>query len=295
MKKDAQTPIQAAPLPETPSNSTTLSDRRGNEQWPVLARLPEVSPPTSSAPRSNRSAAGLVEYRFDPPQIAASNVTQRATNVRHSAKPHVFERDPGTGQGARPRRFVSPILPHSDPFAIPRSGLRDALAPAVRFLMMFALFTAAGTSILMFNRQVQPTAEPVKPAAATVQPMLVPAADAVQLSPAPPTAAGPIDATTPRTGRRNNDGSQSAIRKESIRRGGTSEIVAELPEMRQLSAHGIALPRVQSTDPQTAGVEDSPARKDVGARPPAVAHLSPYILEDPTRQAQHVDHESSLH
>jgi hypothetical protein len=58
---------------------------------------------------------------------------------------------------------ASPVLPSGDSFAIPREPLHQKLAPVVQFSLLFLLFTAAGTSLLMIGRQVGEV-----PAAATV-------------------------------------------------------------------------------------------------------------------------------
>jgi hypothetical protein len=110
------------------------------------------------------------------------------------------------GRRKIPRRESS-ILPRSNPFSNPRPRLVDSVAPAVRFLTMVALFTAAGIWFQMMGRHAQPT-RTVEPPKTAAQPAAVPAKNADDHTVPAPTATGPIEShsdSDARVGRAKDD------------------------------------------------------------------------------------------
>jgi len=250
--------------------------------WPVLARLPNIAGHAASdlqPPR--RGSARSLEYRFDPP---LSRPFQRGT------------------QASMAPRGNSPILPRSNPFSIPGSSLHDAAAPFVRFMMLVALFTIAGTTILMLGKQGGADPEPAESATIAVQESLEPAAvvapgsSAFEQSASAPTVTGPLGtARLQQIGVSGDaapglaDWTQSGLENgEAAAAPATKDISLDSPVEAAESAADFlpmplsstvrpALPRVQTADPA-----------------PAVAHLPGYILELPSRHASH-DDQPSLH
>ncbi len=287
-------PRRAPTLNQSSSSVMPESERRGGERWPVLARLADVSDQLTTAPmRSRRAAAsaGLINYRFDPPQGA--RVGDDPTGAAERTQPHVFQRLP---------RRVSPILPHSNPFAIPATGLWDRVAPTVRFLVWFALFTVVGTMLLTISRRDTPASKSVRPQissgtgprarlsaepAAEALKSLEPAVSASERTKAVPTAVGPLG-VIPRS---ENPNPQST----------PATTVEPLPA--GTSDH--PLPQVQTFDPQSIGVEgasaqpkmvgDDPARVGESNGQSTVARLSGYVLPAPARQASHDDNQPIIH
>lgn len=280
---------------DTTPSTTPGPERLGgdHEKWPVLARLPDVGDRLrDSAARSNKAAAaGFVNYRFDPPQTAASRtapVTSAARSVQSAgvaasgtAEPHVFHRSQRTDRRERLMRLDSMALPTSDPFAIPQSRLSDTLAPVGRFLLLFALFTAAGTAFLMSTRPAEIKVD--LPSTTAQQEIGTPAIENRSKNEPTPTAAGPLGNTVPRTGTRTKDGNQSATRHRK------SAAVGPTTSTQVATSSGQPLPQVRTADEQST-IAGAPL---IG--PPAVARLSGTIQEVPTRQAQHDDNQSSLH
>jgi hypothetical protein len=251
---------------ETTGYTKADSKRRLAEpaRWPVLARLPDVST-GPLAPRSmKQSAPGAVEYRFDPPQTTNANPQSEIGNPKsaNTSQPHVFERSRPLGQRGIPRR-VSPILPHSNPFSIPGTRLFDSLAPAVRFLTMVALFTAAGTWFQVMNHHSTPPTQPLELPKTAAQQPVAPAKNAVDHTVPAPSATGPIDRvpeTGARVGRANsNDFTSSGPSYGPLP---TFDHPSATPP-HFLVAAGSRVPRVQTTDSKPAGVAGDPAGNDV--------------------------------
>jgi hypothetical protein len=282
------------------STSSDAAPAGEGSDWPVLARLPDVSArlPDGGAPRSNRTAAaGFVSYRFDPPQTAehgAAAVTARSAKPQPfgkamsagPAKPHITPRS-ARGQWHR----ESSVLPHSDPFAIPRTSLRDRLAPVIRFLVLFALFTAVGTSVLRSGRQATPANELSEPSTAATEksfetPTLPARADEIEAPNALPTASGPLGTKSPRMGARPKQQGSSA------RENSQSAIGPASSAARSAASDPKRLPPslgVRASGPNDGRLENNPVP------PPALARLPGYILEAPAQQAYHDQNQSSLH
>ena len=161
---------------------TAESKRRLTElaAKPVLARLPDVS----AELLRQRPAAGRVGYRFDPPENSArgsrigeadaSRVPLKheliySPQTTRTRQPHVFERGRTADRQARLPRRESPILPRSNPFALPRRRMFDSIAPVLRFLTLFALFTAAATWFQVARERNEAMNMPSEPDATTAQ------------------------------------------------------------------------------------------------------------------------------
>ena len=172
-------------------------------RWPVLARLPNASADPLAERFAQAGIPGGIEYRFDPPQPSDKSArTPGSVQAPSSQQPHMFER----ARRGVPRRESS-ILPRSNPFSNPRPRLVDSIAPAVRFLTMVTLFTAAGIWFQMMGRHAQP-ARSIEPPKTAAQPAAVPAKNADDHTVPAPTATGPIEArpdSDARVGRAEGD------------------------------------------------------------------------------------------
>ena len=244
-------------------------------KWPVLARLPDVAAdaPTRGQSPKILAHADAHDYRFDPPQ---------ARSLHH---PHDGDHPP------RVIRRESPILPRTDPFAIPSPGVMEKFGPIVRLVLLIALFTAAGVILLAGGNDQQPSVREKTSAETTVtKQSLEPTAVFAEASAATSTAAGPAlvpDSSEVETTQAAvdlsdvvDDAAPGAVQAS----GGAAEAAghpypqtawpsAALPD----AGHG-ALPQVQTTDP-----------------PQAVAHLPGHITEIPQRHASHDDNQPGLH
>jgi hypothetical protein len=281
------------------SSSTSASGRRGaGGNFPVLARLPDVSEQLPTPRSSRAAAAGFADYRFDPP----AGAEDKPAHTRQAARPHVFQRPPQSDYHTRVAR-QSPILPDSDPFSIPGTSLQERLAPVARFLMLFLLFTAVGTTAMMLSGRRQKAVESNTPRPRSVTPAT--AASHQRLEPAPTTdepLSDPLTAIGP-LGKEPKPAVAAECPLPKLQNPPTSA------ELRLAAANGGSLPQVQTSDPPRAvqgsldpasvvrGSPDPapPKAQDEAGSPPAVANLPGYILQSPSRQAQHDDERSILH
>ncbi len=209
------------------------------------------------------------DYRFDPPQ---------ARSLHH---PHDGDHTP------RVSRHQSPILPRTDPFAIPSPGLMETFGPIVRLVLLIALFTAAGVILLAGGNDQQPSVREKTSAETTVtKQSLEPAAVIAEASASASTAAGPasvpdsIEVDTTQAAVDLDEAAPGAAQASGGATGAaghpypqTAWPSAALPEAGQG-----ALPQVQTTD-----------------APQAVAHLPGHITEIPQRHASHDDNQPGLH
>jgi hypothetical protein len=246
-------------------------------KWPVLACLPDVTPqPARQQPAAEQTTVkAAVGYRFDPPQRHSLHSTRRLADIR------------------RVDRRRSSILPRSDPFSIPASRLQETLAPAIRFLMLVALFTVAGTLLLVTGVGSRQRQTPERSSPAARSPSLEPTVTTVEPTQAPPTAAGPIgtNETAPVELRPTisqppslawpggNNSANSADFSGGPTTGGTGPATPTGPMYNPLqTSHPSPIPSAQFADP-----------------PPAIARFPGYILEPPSRQASHDDNQSSVY
>jgi hypothetical protein len=273
-----------------PRGSTSDQNRPLAEtsRWPVLARLPHVT----TDPLANRpgveTTSGATSYRFDPPQAddSAARHSTPATAVNRNAtagvrrQPHAFDRNRVASTRVNPRR-ESPILPRSNPFAIPRPRLIDSLAPAVRFLTMFVLFTAAGLWLQMLGRHEAAPTQSMELPKTAAQPPVAPTKNADAHTLPAPTATGPLEVAPqpPQTGARlgQADGNDFAKLEQKV---------VPVPMMNRpavnpphvLVRSGEPLPRVHTTEPQSANSSGSES-----GEMPSVAQLPGTFFEIPTR------------
>src|SRR4051812_28474690 len=135
---------------------------------PVLARLPDVSDVTAPSQPGTPNAIAATNYRFDRPQNAQiqsgtyTSSSSASLNAKLGAahQPHAFGR---SREHRRIPRRASSVLPRSNPFAIPSATLMDSLAPALRFITLVALFTAAGIWLqTMSTRSATPLSAPAE-------------------------------------------------------------------------------------------------------------------------------------
>jgi len=185
-------------MSNVPRGRTTNEGRRlaDTTRWPVLARLPDASVDSIGGRFAKPNVPGGNEYRFDPPQPSDSSArTPGSVQTASSQQPHMFERGRPLGRRGIPRRESS-VLPRSNPFANPRPRLVDSIAPAVRFLTMVALFTAAGIWIQMMGRHSPAPTQAIEPPKTAAQPAVAPAKNAGDHTVPAPTATGPIGTQT---------------------------------------------------------------------------------------------------
>jgi hypothetical protein len=260
----------------------------------VLARLPDVS----AELLRERPAAGRVGYRFDPPESAergsrtgeadVSRVPLRqaliySPQATRPSQPHVFERGRTADRAVRFPRRKSPILPRSNPFALPRQRMFDSIAPVLRFLTLFALFTVAATWFQVARERNQATSKPAEPGTTTAQEPAAPAAKTADRPAKAPTSAGPVS-TTPeagtRVGRVRENEDFASLRGDILpvipMQGGASETMPSLA-----GANGGALPRLQTTEVEKAEVAIDPAGTETST--PEVASLPGFFIEIPSR------------
>ena len=141
--------------------------------WRVYPMWPPMRRPARNRPRL-LPTTDAHDYRFDPPQ---------ARSLYH---PHDGDHTP------RVSRRQSPILPRTDPFAIPSPGLMETFGPIVRLVLLIALFTAAGVILLAGGNDQQPSVREKTSAETTVtKQSLEPAAVVAEASASTSTAAGP--------------------------------------------------------------------------------------------------------
>jgi hypothetical protein len=166
--------------------------------------------------------------------------------------------------------------------------LQDALAPVIRFLVLFALFTAAGTWFLTSTRPAESDRGNSEPQTTVAQPTLTPQQlnpedNVIESSAVLPTATGPLGTKAPRTGWRNRNGKQTPRQNPQSAVGPTT------------SASRIA---GLDSDLLSEGATNGPSDEfyeNESASPPAIARLPGYILASPAKQAHHDRDESSLH
>jgi hypothetical protein len=285
----------------------------------VLARLPEVSSQAATEQPQSTSMRLATQpptaYRLDAPTNAetpqrrddlpseperqSTFTTIISEGSRSRPQPHLHHRTWRVDQAVPASRRYSAALPSSNPFAIPSARLDEALAPIARFVMLFVLFTIAGTAILLAGKN-RSKPVPATPAAAAAAPVLepttvietvrtiieqpiasttatgpseeAPAAPrdraSESLPPFPDVLAPPADASTQTEGTEQLSGDRAA--SDSKPATSASEFLT-LP----LTGAGRALPQVRTTEP-----------------PSSLAHLPGYILESPSRQANHDDEQS---
>ena len=270
-------------------------------RWPVLARVPEVHPLQRLAQRRAKpddSACRSTDYRFDLPEVRPPEPlsAEAARDTRDYAvasmapngsppAPHLRRRlaNESTMHESRNSR----ILPDSNPFLIPSASLHDQVAPLVRFLVMVALFTLAGTSVLMmYNDRGEATSEPSASGVATREPELptapAPIAASPTLTPAPITISldpglspdkdprNDLTAGAPNAG--EADAAPSAAAEAKL-----PYPTTDYPPAAITDAATTVLPRVQNSDAA-----------------PAVARFTGQLEAVSPRTAQH-DDEPSLH
>jgi hypothetical protein len=202
-------------------------------------------------------------------------------------------------QAAPASRRNSAALPSSNPFAIPSASLDDTLAPIARFVMLFVLFTIAGTAILLAGKN-RSKPLPATPATAAATPVLEPT---TVIEPVRPVVEHPIaSATGPSSDAPNAQRdreteslplfpdvlappSDVSTRSEQAAgeqfssgpAGSNGKPATSATEFltSPLTGAGRALPQVRTSEPPT-----------------SVAHLPGYILESPSRQANNDDEQS---
>ena len=293
--------------------------RTGN--WPVLARLPDVTDylPAAGPQADRRTQKGPLDYRFDPPEQAGGGLrpdrhvdldaselpspSAAGSSSHRPPQPHLFQRAGRGDYAARAPRGESPILPRSDPFALPASSLPDTLAPVVRFLVLVALFTAAGTMVLSMGKRNQTPPDEVRRTSTAVRQSLEPVLPSVSAAPssdeafAAPSSIGPVGAEGAPEVELPPDVTVTASANASSKLIPQADVTAahsarQTPE----TALDSAAPAFDPPLPPMAGAQAGALPQVRISEPPAaVARLPGTIHEIPTRQAKNGDDEPSIY
>jgi hypothetical protein len=237
--------------------------------------VPDVSAelPAAAKPIQRSAPIAELEYRFDPPQTRAAEPAVRVESRW------------------RQQRRESAILPKSDPFTIPARTFHQNLAPVVRFLMLVALFTIAGTIILLSRSEKRPTSS-TQPRAFTQQ-SLEPVVTAVGVAGGSPAAHGAVESI-------DSSFSDGGAHSTALPTAPGEETMPAAPAP---TADAVSQTISESANPagDVQVGENGPIGEQVlpqfptAEPPPAVAHLPGYILEAPSRQASNDDDQSSIH
>jgi hypothetical protein len=285
-------------LNKPPSNPKSKSNRRDEiGVQPELARLPDVTTPPPAQDHTGRAAAaGFVDYRFDMP----AGTEEAESRPRLRLQPPAFRRSAPGERRSRPFGVPSRALPESHPFAFPTTSTIERLAPAVRFLTLFLLFTAIGTFVLSTTRNGadQPEQEnaPSAAAPAGIEQKLEPTTIEEHPTIATPKAFGPLGANV------HEPAEEPATTEEFELPPPTAESTASTERLPSLeSADGEPLPKVQTTEMTSAPSEapeitvparltgsihaNEQPRAEKPAKPPAVARL-PAIFDAPRHAYQ---------
>jgi hypothetical protein len=235
-----------------------------------------------------------VDYRFDMPACAEES----ATHSRQRVQPPVFKRAPRLEHRSRYFSGPSRALPGSNPFAIPAASLINRLAPVVRFLAMFLIFTAVGTFVLSTTREraSEPKREQTPSASAPtgVKQTLEPTSDVEHPTIATPKVFGPL-------GAHPSDDAFESLPSLEVESEQTNKPETEAERLPSLAgANGEPLPQVRTTEMTAASEPEhtaGPARltgdiqpsvdapTEDARKPPAVARL-PSIFEAPRNAYQ---------
>jgi hypothetical protein len=165
----------------------------------------------------------------------------------------------------------------------------DSLAPALRFITLVALFTAAGIWLqTMSTRSATPLSAPAEQPKTAGELPTVPAEDAIAPEPLRPTAAGPLE-STPQSGARvgRTDGDDFIGQSDSNRAAMPVDHPTTMPP-RFLIANGGHVPRVQTAELPKAQADESPVNaapnpSNDSEQAPSVARYPGFNIETPTR------------
>jgi len=263
------------------SYSTALPDPTGDfgdersvgaaGTWPVLARIPDVS-----------AAGRPADIRFDPPQPDGWQAARHGAAHRSGLRETAPSRDRHESTESDPAHLTrrrSRILPAGNPFAFSDDRRQESLAPFLRFVLLFALFTAAGTSILIIGRSGRTAnGDSTNPTATTADPAIA-VPTAMQQTVAAPAATGPRGAALQPAG----DDPQSRLRVADF--GLPTANSAEPPKSVTNIFPTVSsdvddgpLPRIRTSDSTDEGnaTDDAADARGAGydpAQPPAIARL----------------------
>jgi hypothetical protein len=243
---------------------------------------------------------GSLGYRFDPAQTSdrsdaasAPSAPPRtrptlkaeliyAPRTARTQRPHVFERPRLSDKQRILQRRGSTVLPKSNPFAIPHCSLLDSITPAIRFLTLVALFTAAGTWLQIVKLRGAAKNEIAQPPATTAQEPAAPAAKTADRQSTSPSAAGPVKKSpesNTRVGRARAVPDFARLRGDIIPVTPAAELLGPtLPDL--ANADGSTLPRARMTEPAPNGTANAVAPTD-GA--PELARTPEFNTENAAR------------
>jgi hypothetical protein len=263
-----------------------------------LAQLPDVSAELQRQ-RAASKPTGSIGYRFDPPQANASEKLSDsaapssafptlkselvyAPRASRSQKPHVFDRTRVASRPPYTLRRESPVLPKSNPFAIPRRGLVDSIAPVVRFLTLVALFTAVGTWVQIMKLRGQESKNVAEPPATTAQQPAAPISKTAERAATAPRSSGPTGTKAEpntRVGRARVNEDFAKLRGDILPvRIAPETISPGIPDL--VGANGSTLPRVRMTEPSGTDTQAG-ANGDVEA--PELARIPGFTTKMPSR------------
>ena len=189
---------------QSPARTRKLTSRRRREVSRV-ARLPDVSEHLPASPRPARRRGRIRRLSV---RSAGRGRRRRSLARSRLGTSRTFSNDRRGATIARALRAPVADPARSDPFSIPSTSLHERLAPVARFLMLFLLFTAVGTTTLMIERPR--TANRRDDSLATAPTAPATAASHQRLEPAP-NGDEPADrlAHGDRSARRESEGRQS--------------------------------------------------------------------------------------
>jgi hypothetical protein len=123
----------------------------------VLARIPNMD--ATPAATATEVMLSPHEFRFDPPQTQSEGPRYRGLaappQTVNQRPPHAPPAENTSAAAFQQTQQRSPLLPAKnlfDPFPSVGETSGDRLSPAAQFLLLFVLFTAAGTSLLSIGR-----------------------------------------------------------------------------------------------------------------------------------------------
>jgi hypothetical protein len=297
--------------PSRPATPTRPSDRRFDAAKPraeyessTAGAVSDRDTAPQSKPKSTEThreiAVGDASHNSLTEQTPA--IDKHAAHLRQPPAHHLNQRAART-RTVDEQLEESSVLPNWNPFANPSKRLPETFAPILSFLVMVALFTAAGTCILLLRSAHRHSASD-SPAATPIQNTA--AAPATLAAPTEPTAIGPLGPTasrllpadpnesthvalpefsTPKLTASTSDKTASGDAKGGERSPAATPAnqdypatqYPEYPEPEFPATNEIQLPQANATGEQL-----------------PVARFSGQILEAPTRQAKN-DDQSILH
>lgn len=270
------------------------------QAWRLLAQIPEVAHQEAEKTTARVSAATKDPvYRFDLPELPQPHAPAETVSAGRSATHTIGPRRPGVSHRmpdasglplwAHPLDPVAGVRPH--PLSKGENRGQTWVGSVVRFLLLVALFTAAGVSIRMMNTaRNEPSTTPIEVRSPAVDRSAAAAASTTPVLPTSPLAESPAKQAAPASTAAESLQSR-AIRPSTV-------AVDEPPVERYADGNSVTLVYPKALRPAPLDVETLEAEEGGVLAPnqsSAIAQLPGYILEIPPHQAQHDQEESHVH